>query len=92
LSSPEDAWYPDGGESATGLRFGIMVVRILLRPVRLETWRELAYLALGLPLSMIAFGLELAVLIAGGVLLITLLGVPILLAGAYMNRFFADLE
>jgi signal transduction histidine kinase len=92
LSSPEDAWYPDGEESATGLRFGIVVVRILLRPVRLETWRELAYLALGLPLSMIAFGLELAVLIAGGVLLITLLGVPILLAGAYMNRFFADLE
>ena len=31
--------------------------------MRVETWRELAYLALGLALSVVVFGLELAVLI-----------------------------
>jgi hypothetical protein len=73
-------------------RSGVSIVRIVTRPVRAETWRELAYVVLGLPLSVLVFGLELAVVVSGSVLLITLIGVPILLAGAYMNRFFADVE
>jgi hypothetical protein len=40
----------------------VSIVRIVTRPVRAETWRELAFLVLGLPLNVLVFGLELAVL------------------------------
>jgi hypothetical protein len=70
----------------------IVLLRIVSRPLRRATWREFAYLLLGLPLSVVAFGVELFFLVSGGVLLITLLGVPVLLAGAYVNRFLARLE
>jgi signal transduction histidine kinase len=65
---------------------------IVLRPLRRQTWKELAYLALGLPLSVVAFALELTIVVSGSVLLITLIGIPILVAGAYANRVLTNVE
>ena len=44
------------------------------------TARESAYLALGLPVSVVAFAVLVAGLTAGGVLAITLIGLPVILA------------
>jgi signal transduction histidine kinase len=70
----------------------VSAVDILLRPVRLATWRELAYLLLGLAMSVVVFAVLVTLLTLGVSLLITLIGIPILLATAYVNRSFADLE
>jgi signal transduction histidine kinase len=67
-------------------------VAVLLRPVRAATWRELAYLLLGLVMSVVTFAVLVTLLSVGVSLLITLVGVPILLATAYINRWFADIE
>jgi signal transduction histidine kinase len=65
---------------------------VLLRPVRATTWRELAYLLLGFGLSIVVFTTLVTLLALGVGLLVTLVGIPILLATAYVNRWFADAE
>jgi signal transduction histidine kinase len=70
----------------------VNVVSIALRPVRLATWRELAYLLLGFVMSIATFAVVVTLVSLGVSLLVTLVGVPILLATAYVNRWFADLE
>ena len=65
---------------------------VLLRPVRATTWRELAYLLLGFGLSIVVFTTLVTLLALGVGLLVTLVGIPILLATAYVNGWFADAE
>jgi signal transduction histidine kinase len=62
------------------------------RAFRRETWRELAYLAAGLWTSAAAFTLVVAGGVAGGVLALSILGVPVLLAVALAFRWLAGLE
>jgi signal transduction histidine kinase len=68
------------------------LLRVLLRPLRVETWRELAYLVAGFAMSIVTFVVLVTLLSVGLSLLITLVGIPILLASAYVNRWFADVE
>jgi signal transduction histidine kinase len=70
----------------------VTAVDFLLRPLRPATWRELAYLLLGLVMSVVVFTVLVTLLSLGLGLLITLVGLPILLATAYVNRWFADAE
>jgi signal transduction histidine kinase len=65
---------------------------VLGRPLRVETWRELAYLLSGLLMSIVTFVVLVTLLSVGVSLLITLVGLPILLASAYVNRWFAAVE
>jgi signal transduction histidine kinase len=65
---------------------------LLLRPLRGPTWRELAYLLLGLAMSIVVFTVLVTLLSLGLGLLVTFVGLPILLATAYVNRWFADAE
>jgi signal transduction histidine kinase len=65
---------------------------ILLRITRLQTWRELAYLLLGGALSIVAFVVLVVGVSVGFGLLVTLIGIPVLLATAYANRGLAWLE
>jgi signal transduction histidine kinase len=65
---------------------------LLRRPLRAATWRELAYLLLGLVTSAVVFVVLVTLLALGVSLLITLIGIPILLATAYVNRWLANLE
>jgi signal transduction histidine kinase len=68
------------------------VLDVLLRPLRAETGRELAYLLGGFAMSIVTFVALVTLTSLGLSLLITFLGVPILLATAYVNRWFAGLE
>jgi signal transduction histidine kinase len=68
------------------------VGRFVLRPLRLSTWRELAYLLLGFAMSILVFVVLVTLLSLGLSLLIIFVGLPILLATAYVNRWLADLE
>jgi signal transduction histidine kinase len=62
------------------------VTHILLRPLRPETWLELGFLLLGGLLAVIGFCVQVAGLSAGLSLLVTLVGIPILAALAYVDR------
>ena len=68
------------------------MTRILLRPFRLETWRELAFLLAGGFTAVIGFCVQVAGLSAGLSLLITLVGIPILLALAYVDRWVCAVD
>lgn len=65
---------------------------MVLRPLRAETWRELAYLLLGFVASIAIFAVLVTLTSVGLSLLVVFVGVPILLATAYVNRWLADLE
>ena len=65
---------------------------IVVRPLRTATWRELGYLLLGLVMSVVVFTALVTLLSLGLGLLITFVGLPILLATAYVNRWFANAE
>jgi len=64
----------------------------VLRPFRAQTWRELAYLLLGGFVAILSFGLLLAGVIATGVLLVTLIGVAVFVALAFVARGVSWLE
>jgi signal transduction histidine kinase len=64
----------------------------LFRVLRVETWRELAYLQLGGLTSIVAFVVFVTGVSAGLGLLVTLIGFPILLATAFAIRGIAWLE
>jgi hypothetical protein len=70
----------------------VTVDAVLMRPLRATTWRELANLLLGLVMSVVVFVVLVTLTSIGLSLLITLVGLPILLATAYVNRWLADLE
>jgi signal transduction histidine kinase len=62
------------------------------RPVRLETWAELAYLLLGLPVGIVTFTVVVTGAATGVSLLVTLVGIPVLVATAYADRGLAWVE
>jgi hypothetical protein len=66
--------------------------RVLIRPVRATTWRDLAYLLLGGPASIVAFVVFVTGVSFGLGMLVTLVGVPILFATAYAFRGIGWLE
>jgi signal transduction histidine kinase len=65
---------------------------VLTRAFRQETWRELAYLAAGFLTSGLSFALVVAGATAGGVLALTIVGLPVLLAIAAAFRWAAGIE
>jgi signal transduction histidine kinase len=67
-------------------------MRILLRAFRPETWRETAYLVLGLPASALAFAVLLGGVTTGLTLALAVVGVPVLIAVAYLFRWVARIE
>ena len=68
------------------------MTRILLRPLRLETWRELAFVLLGGVTAVVGFCVQVAGLAAGLSLLVTLIGIPILAALAYVDRWLCAID
>ena len=75
-----------------GSAYAFAVIRILLRPFRLETWRELAFLLLGGLMAVVGFCVQVAGLSAGLSLLVTLIGIPILAALAYVDRWLCAVD
>ncbi|MFJ2595483.1 sensor histidine kinase [Streptomyces erythrochromogenes] len=65
---------------------------VLRAPVAGRTWREFAYLLLGLPLSTLYFSLAIAGVSLGAGLLVTFLGVPVLAGVLAMCRGFGRVE
>ena len=68
------------------------VEKVLLRPVQQSTLRELAYLLLGGPASIVAFVVFVTGVSLGLGMLVTLVGIPILFATAYAFRGIAWVE
>jgi signal transduction histidine kinase len=67
-------------------------MRILLRPFRLETWRELAFVLLGGVMAVVGFCVQVVGLSAGLSLLVTLIGIPILAGLAYVDRWLCAID
>ncbi|MFE7099838.1 sensor histidine kinase [Streptomyces erythrochromogenes] len=65
---------------------------VLLAPVAGRTWREFAYLLLGLPLSILYFSLAITGVSLGAGLLVTFLGVPLLAGVLALCRGIGRLE
>ncbi|MFD8885973.1 sensor histidine kinase [Streptomyces erythrochromogenes] len=65
---------------------------VLRAPVAGRTWREFAYLLVGLPLSTLYFSLAIAGVSLGAGLLVTFLGVPVLAGVLAMCRGFGRVE
>ncbi len=76
----------DGGGGRGG------VGAVLRAPVAGRTWREFAYLLVGLPLSTLYFSLAVTGVSLGGGLLVTFLGVPVLAGTLAMGRGIGRLE
>ncbi|MFD9503307.1 sensor histidine kinase [Streptomyces sp. NPDC060035] len=64
----------------------------LRAPFEARTWRELAYLVLSLPISVVLFSFAITMMSLGLGMLITFLGIPILAAGLVMCRGFGAVE
>ncbi|MFJ6849295.1 sensor histidine kinase [Streptomyces sp. NPDC091271] len=64
----------------------------LRAPFEARTWRELAYLLLSLPISVVLFSFAVTMVSLGLGMLITFLGIPILAAGLVMCRGFGVVE
>ncbi|WP_079250592.1 sensor histidine kinase [Streptomyces amritsarensis] len=65
---------------------------VLRAPVAGRTWREFAYLLVGLPLSTLYFSLAVTGVSLGAGLLVTFLGVPVLAGTLAMGRGIGRLE
>jgi len=76
---------PVGGRTVQGVNF-------LLRPFRLVTYKELAFLLLGLPMSIVAFTVFVTGATLGLSLAIFIIGIPVLMGAAYANRAVAMVE
>ena len=68
------------------------MARILLRPFHIETWRELAFLLLGGLTAVVGFCVQVAGLSAGLATLVTFVGIPILVALAYVDRWLCAVD
>ncbi|MFE9820925.1 sensor histidine kinase [Streptomyces sp. NPDC005791] len=64
----------------------------LRAPLDARTWRELGYLVLSLPISVVLFSFAVTMVSLGMGMLITFLGIPILAAGLAMCRGFGVME
>ncbi|MDK9496807.1 sensor domain-containing protein [Streptomyces katrae] len=65
---------------------------VLRAPVAAQTWREFAYLLVGLPLSTLYFSLAVTGVAVGAGLLVTFVGVPVLAGVLAMCRGFGRVE
>ncbi|MFD7967941.1 sensor histidine kinase [Streptomyces clavifer] len=65
---------------------------VLRAPLEARTYRELAYLLLSLPISVVLFSFAITMTSLGLGMLITFLGIPILAAGLVMCRGFGAME
>ncbi|MEF9905709.1 sensor histidine kinase [Streptomyces sp. P9-A2] len=68
------------------------VPAVLRAPVEGRTWRELVYVLLSLPISVLLFTYAVTMVSLGAGLLVTFLGVPVLAAGLAGCRGFGALE
>jgi signal transduction histidine kinase len=66
--------------------------RVFLRPLRAVTWREFAFLLLGGVMGLVGFTVAWTVFTTGVGMLITLVGIPLLFALAYIDRGMSWLE
>ncbi|MER5212511.1 sensor domain-containing protein [Streptomyces sp. NPDC002838] len=64
----------------------------LRAPFEARSWRELAYVLLGLPISVLLFTYAVTMVSLGAGLLVTFLGIPVLAAGLAGCRGFGALE
>ncbi|MFI8436588.1 sensor histidine kinase [Streptomyces sp. NPDC079020] len=64
----------------------------LRAPLEARTWRELLYLVLSLPISVVLFAFSITMTTMGFGLLITFLGIPVLAVGLAMCRGFGAME
>ncbi|MFD3611461.1 sensor histidine kinase [Streptomyces atroolivaceus] len=64
----------------------------LRAPFEARTWRELGYLLLSLPISVVLFSFAVTMVSLGLGMLITFLGIPVLAAGLAMCRGFGAVE
>ncbi|MFE9973377.1 sensor histidine kinase [Streptomyces hirsutus] len=80
-----------GGAGRTGERRHRMPA-VLRAPVEGRTWRELVYVLLSLPISILLFTYAVTMVSLGAGLLVTFLGVPVLAAGLAGCRGFGALE
>ncbi|MFE9920106.1 sensor histidine kinase [Streptomyces sp. NPDC005774] len=80
-----------GGAGRTGERRH-RVPAVLRAPVEGRTWRELVYVLLSLPISILLFTYAVTMVSLGAGLLVTFLGVPVLAAGLSGCRGFGALE
>ncbi|MFJ3880057.1 sensor histidine kinase [Streptomyces sp. NPDC090077] len=65
---------------------------VLRAPVAAQTWREFAYVLVGLPLSTLYFSLTVTGVAVGAGLLVTFVGVPVLAGVLAMCRGFGQVE
>ena len=66
--------------------------RVLLRPLRTRTWRELAFLLLGGVMGIVSFTVAWTVFVTGLSMVVTLVGIPLLFALAYVDRAMSWIE
>ena len=66
--------------------------RVLLRPLRARTWSEFAFLILGGVMGIVSFSVAWTVFTTGVSMVITLVGVPLLFALAYIDRAMSWIE
>ena len=64
----------------------------LTRPFRLRTWRDTAYLLLGVCTGAVAFAVLVVALTVGPIMTLTILGLPVLLACFALLRWAADFD
>src|SRR5262245_29581968 len=68
------------------------LVRPLRAPFELRTWKDTAHLLLNLPIGIATFTIIVTGFALGFSLLITLIGIPILLALIYVSRWMGTFE
>ncbi len=66
--------------------------RALLRPLRAKTWRELGFLLLGGVMGIVSFTVAWTLFVTGISLAVTLVGIPLLYALAYVDRALSWIE
>ncbi|MEH0445750.1 sensor domain-containing protein [Streptomyces sp. B21-102] len=85
--------YGHGGESGSGAGERRHPLPAGLRePLTARHWRELVYVLLSLPISIVLFTFAVTMLSLGAGLLVTFLGIPVLAAGLTACRGFGALE
>ncbi len=69
-----------------------VLARILRAPIEARTWKETLYLLLSLPVGIITFTVIVTGFSTGLGMLITLLGIPVLIATMYVSRWMGAAE
>jgi signal transduction histidine kinase len=78
--------------STTASRSSKPIVRVLRAPFEARTWKETIYLLLSMPIGIATFTVIVTGVSLGFGLLITLIGIPILIATLYVSRWMGSFE